>query len=197
MIAPEQLLTTPLAQEKTGAAKILLKNFFDYLIPGEGELGLYHLCRAKDSADLANVPNLIYFSGKDLRINPPAMVEIDTLPPPDFSQFQLDKYFTPKPVLPLMTSRGCPWGKCTFCTHHHNYLRYRTRRIEDCVAEIKFLQKQFGCDLFYFYDEMILPQRFKKLAGQIDKFAVIRSIVDSMGQHTAYQCETGRTNRPR
>ncbi len=167
MTAPEQLLTTPLAQEKVGAAKILLKDFFDYLIPGEGELGLYHLCRAKDSTDLANVPNLIYFSNNDLRINPPAMVEIDTLPRPDFSQFKLDKYLTPEPVLPLMTSRGCPWGKCTFCTHHHSYLRYRTRRIEDCVEEIKFLQKQYGCDLFYFYDEMIPPQRFKKLAEKI------------------------------
>ena len=37
-----------------------------------------------------------------------------------------------------------------------------------------------------------LPQ----LARHMDKFAVVRSIVDSFGQHSAYQCETGRTNRP-
>jgi len=66
-----------------------------------------------------------------------------------------------------MTSRGCPWGKCSFCTHHHSYLRYHTRKIEDCVAEIKFLQKQYNCNLFYFYDEMIPAPRFKQLAGQI------------------------------
>lgn len=165
MTAPEKMLTTPLANED--APKILFKDFFDYLMPGEGELGLYHLCRAENSADLANVPNLIYFSGNDLRINPPAMTESETLPYPDFSHFKLDKYLTPEPVLPLMASRGCPWGKCSFCTHHHSYLRYRTRRIEDCVAEIKFLQKKYGCSLFYFYDEMIPPQRFKKLAEQI------------------------------
>jgi len=39
-------------------------------------------------------------------------------------------------------------------------------------------------------------EHLPKLAGQIDKFTVIRSIVDSMGQHSAYQCETGHTNRP-
>lgn len=167
MIAPEKLFTTPLVQEKADVPEILFKEVFDYLIPGEGELGLYYLCQAENSADLANVPNLIYFSGNNLRINPPAMTETDILPHPDFSHFKLDKYLTPEPVLPLMTSRGCPWGRCTFCTHHHTYLRYRTRRIEDCVAEIKFLQKQYGCSLFYFYDEMIPPQRFKKLAGQI------------------------------
>ncbi|MEA3548647.1 MAG: radical SAM protein [Thermodesulfobacteriota bacterium] len=167
MTAPEKMLITPLAQAKEDAPEILFKDFFDYLMPGEGEIGLYHLCRAENSADLANVPNLIYFSGNDLRINPPAMTESDTLPYPDFSHFKLDKYLTPEPVLPLMTSRGCPWGKCSFCTHHHSYLRYRTRRIEDCVAEIKFLQKKYGCSLFYFYDEMIPPQRFTKLAEQI------------------------------
>ncbi len=167
MTAPEKMLTTPLAQEKEDTPEILFKDFFDYLIPGEGELGLYHLCRAENSADLANVPNLIYFSGNELRINPPAMAESDTIPYPDFSNFKLDKYLTPEPVLPLMTSRGCPWGKCSFCTHHHSYIRYRTRRIEDCVAEIKFLQEQYNCSLFYFYDEMIPPRRFKKLAEQI------------------------------
>jgi hypothetical protein len=167
MIAPEKLFTIPLVHEKADAPEILLKEVFDYLMPGEGELGLYHLYQAENSADLANVPNLIYFSGNNLRINPPAMAEADILPHPDFSHFKLDKYLTPEPVLPLMTSRGCPWGRCTFCTHHHTYLRCRTRRIEDCVAEIKFLQNQYGCNLFYFYDEMILPQRFKKLAGQI------------------------------
>lgn len=113
------------------------------------------------------MPNLIYFSGNNLRINPPAIAETDILPYPDFSHFILDKYLTPEPVLPIMTSRGCPWRKCTFCTHHHTSLGYRTRRIEDCVAEIKFLQKEYDCSLFYFYDEMISPQRFKKLAGQI------------------------------
>lgn len=167
MVAPETLLTTNFVRKQRDGSEMLCRQFFDYLIPGEGELGLYHLCRVKNSADLVNVPNLIYFSENELRINPPGLAEIDSLPCPDFSHFKLESYLTPRPVLPLMTSRGCPWGKCTFCTHHHTSLRYRTRRIEECVAEIKFLQSAFSCDLFYFYDEMIPPRRFEKLARQI------------------------------
>jgi len=167
MSEPEKLLSTPLAKIDNDAPDILLKDFFDYLLPGEGELGLHHLCQTKSPSDLATVPNLIYFSNNDLHINPPATPKIEDLPHPDFSHFKLDKYLTPEPVLPLMTSRGCPWAKCTFCTHHHSSLRYRTRRIDDCVAEISFLQKQYDCNLFYFYDEMIPAPRFKKLAEHI------------------------------
>jgi len=39
-------------------------------------------------------------------------------------------------------------------------------------------------------------EHLPRLARHIDKFAIVRSIVDSFGQHSAYQCETGRTNRP-
>ncbi len=167
MTTPEELFTTPLTHTNPDAPAIFLKYFFDYLLPGEGELGLYHLCQTQNTAGLAKVPNLIYFSNNDLHINPPATPEIEDLPHPDFSHFKLDQYLTPEPVLPLMTSRGCPWAKCTFCTHHHSSLRYRTRSIEACVAELAFLQKEYNCNLFYFYDEMIPAPRFKKLAEQI------------------------------
>jgi radical SAM superfamily enzyme YgiQ (UPF0313 family) len=167
MAAPEKLLITPLMLGNKDTPAILCKDFFDYLIPGEGERALSCLCQVRDSTDLVNVPNLIYFNNNELLVNPPDIAESESLPYPDFSQFKLDKYLTPEPILPVMTSRGCPWGKCSFCTHHHSYLRYRTRRIEECVAEIKFLQKQHNCNLFYFYDEMIPPKRFKTLAEKI------------------------------
>ena len=41
-----------------------------------------------------------------------------------------------------------------------------------------------------------LCEHLPRHARCADKFTVIRSIVDSMGQHSAYQCETGHTNRP-
>lgn len=167
MSTPEKLFTIPIVTDKTNASNIFLKNLFDYLLPGEGERGLSSLCQAKNSADLADVPNLIYFSSNTLQINPAAILELEALPHPDFSHFKLDKYLTPEPVLPLMTSRGCPWGRCTFCTHHHSYLKYRKRKTSDCVEEVRLLQKEYGCNVFYFYDEMIPASRFKQLAEQI------------------------------
>ena len=43
---------------------------------------------------------------------------------------------------------------------------------------------------------MQVCEHLPQLARHMDKFAVVRSIVDSFGQHSAYQCETGRINRP-
>lgn len=34
---------------------------------------------------------------------------------PDFSGLPLPDYLSPRPVLPLASSRGCYWGKCRFC----------------------------------------------------------------------------------
>ncbi len=167
MGTPAKLLHSAISSKKNNSPDIFLKDYFDYLLPGEGESGLYSLCQTNSSADLADVPNLIFFNSNTLQINPPAIHVLETLPHPDFSHFKLGEYLTPEPVLPLMTSRGCPWGKCTFCTHHHSYLNYRTRKIRDCVEEIKFIQKQYNCNVFYFYDEMIPATRFKQLAEQI------------------------------
>jgi len=44
MVTPEKLLSSPLTPKNKGVPEIFLKEFFDYLIPGEGELALYHLC---------------------------------------------------------------------------------------------------------------------------------------------------------
>ena len=41
-----------------------------------------------------------------------------------------------------------------------------------------------------------LCEHLPLLASRLDRFSVVRSIVDSIGVHTSYQCETGRKNRP-
>jgi len=38
-------------------------------------------------------------------------------------------------------------------------------------------------------------EHLPNIARNMEKFAVINSIVDSFGQHSSYQCETGRSNR--
>ena len=41
--------------------------------------------------------------------------DMGTLPPPDYDGLPLEKYFAPELVLPYDPTRGCYWGKCTFC----------------------------------------------------------------------------------
>ncbi len=40
-------------------------------------------------------------------------------------------------------------------------------------------------------------EHFPRIAAMMDKFVVIRSLVDSAGDHDAYQCMTGRKRNPR
>jgi radical SAM superfamily enzyme YgiQ (UPF0313 family) len=83
----------------------------DYAIIGEGEESLYQLLKGNDPESIAG---LIYRddAGK-IKVNHKRITEnIDTLPFPKFTQFELDKYADKS--MPLLSSRGCPF-KCMFC----------------------------------------------------------------------------------
>ncbi len=116
------------------------------------------------------MPNLIYLQNSQVVTNPPAVImDLTSIPPPEFSSFTLDQYFSPHRILPLQLSRGCPWGRCSFCTHHHSYLCYRQLPIENCIEMILTTQEKYTCHYFNFLDEMILPGRFQKRIQLVPK----------------------------
>jgi radical SAM superfamily enzyme YgiQ (UPF0313 family) len=172
MIKPERLLSEPwpLASADKGQ-HYRLGQHIDFLIAGEGERALLGLCdHLQGHRKMAEVPNLIYFSNEQIKINPPEVItDLDEIPGPDFSDFSLNDYLSPRVILPMQLSRGCPWARCAFCTHHHSYLRFRTMKITRCVEQIKELQDRYGADCFNFYDEMILADRFAKLAAELNR----------------------------
>lgn len=61
------------------------------------------------------------------------------------------------PVANVITSRGCPWGQCTFCFESgraaQKYRRYSPQR---AVAEIENLVKNFGIKEITFWDDNFL-----------------------------------------
>jgi radical SAM superfamily enzyme YgiQ (UPF0313 family) len=80
----------------------------------------------------------------------------------------LDKYLMPFPVLPYMASRGCYWGKCTFCTHSFIYESYYRKENESRVADdLDALGKRYGTKYFTFSDEAISPNAFKRMSAAI------------------------------
>jgi len=163
---PERLFKEPwVFSTKDKTRQLEFGQYVDYLIPGEGEKALLDLCMAQDEKDLVEVPNLVYMRDQEVRTNPSHVIhDLDQIPGPDFSDFDLDRYIGPEVVLPFLSSRGCPWGRCTFCTHHHSYLLYRELEIEECLKQIRHLKEHYGVPFFNFYDEMIPPDRFRDLA---------------------------------
>ena len=94
----------------------------DIVCVGEGDFALVELCeRLRDSKDFTNIPSLWIkkTNGTNIKNNTGPAVDINSLPPLDFSIFEDDRYYRPMRgktyrMLPVETHRGCPYT-CTFC----------------------------------------------------------------------------------
>jgi radical SAM superfamily enzyme YgiQ (UPF0313 family) len=165
----------------------LFEEFFHSVIVSEGEKPLAELVtHLKTGKSLATVPNLIYMDGekdgkgengkgeKGIVHNPKVeALPYEQLVCPTFDQLPLKKYLMPYPVLPYMSSRGCYWGKCTFCTHSFIYDSYYRKANEARVAEeLDHLSKKYKTKYFTFSDEAISPNAFNRMSKEILKRGV-------------------------
>jgi len=150
--------------------KIFEEEYFDYLIVGAGDYALPSLIEAlEDGRDPKGIMNVFYKKGGRVIDNDLGIIDdLDKLPYPDYSQFDLDLYFAPKRILPLQTARGCSWNKCAFCSHCRIYQdKYRTFSIGKVVETIKHLQNNYKCSHFVFHDEELPPGRAKKISDAL------------------------------
>ncbi|MBT5551977.1 MAG: radical SAM protein [Nitrospina sp.] len=153
----------------------LFEDFFHSVIVSEGEKPLEQLVsHLKTDKSLASVPNLIYMEDDKVIHNAKTeALPYDQLVCPTFDQLPLEKYLMPYPVLPYMSSRGCYWGKCTFCTHSFIYDSYYRKENETRVAEeIDHLSKKYNTKYFTFSDEAISPNAFNRMSQAILKRGV-------------------------
>ena len=104
-----------------------------------------------------NGGDLLAFPGVSLpdgRRSAPALPlrELDQVRVPDFSDFPWERY--PTRVVPLMTGRGCQWGKCVFCSDvvTASGLSYRTRSSESVLAEMREQSRRLATRSFIFLD---------------------------------------------
>ena len=150
--------------------KILFDEMFHSIVLFEGEHPLDQLInQLRDSKPLDTVPNLIYIkNGEVIRNASAKALSYDQLACPNFDDLPLSKYLMPYPVLPYMASRGCYWGKCTFCTHSFIYdSHYRKENEERVAEELDYLGKKYKTKYFTFSDEAISPNAFDRMSKAI------------------------------
>ncbi|MBI4385147.1 MAG: radical SAM protein [Nitrospinae bacterium] len=140
---------------------------FDSMICYEGEHALAWLVEALDNqTPLSEVPNLIYkdASGR-VRVNEKLHTErVSELPLPDFDGLPWEKYFSPERIVPYLGTRGCYWGKCTFCDHGAGYIdQFRAKHADQIVNELAALRDKYNARHFLFTDESFPPALFVKL----------------------------------
>ena len=84
---------------------------------------------------------------------------------PDFDGLPLDRYFVPELIIPYLATRGCYWGRCTFCDHGQGYFdQYRGMTAQQVVEQMKALRDKYQCRHFLFSDESYPPALFKKVS---------------------------------
>lgn len=153
-------------QEELPKHERFFRDVFDSAILYEGEHALLWLLEALAGArEKASVPNLIYRDETGIHVNAEIYTEkLSALPLPDFDGLPLDRYFVPVRILPYLATRGCYWGRCTFCDHGQGYFdRYRGLAAAQVVEQVKALKAKYGCEHFLFADESYPPALFKKV----------------------------------
>ena len=115
----------------------------EFAVKQEGEFTLLELLSEfpKQNPDLPGIKGLIW-RNKDGSIvensNRELIADLDSLPFPDFGSFGLERYPCYKQkTLPLITSRGCPFG-CNYCSVRLSMgQRFRARSAENVFSELK------------------------------------------------------------
>lgn len=168
----------------------LFHQCFDSLIVFEGERPLTMLARALENKEsFKTVPNLIYFENNSISVNSVEKpLDIDSLPTPVFDDLPFKQYLSPFLVLPILTSRGCYWNKCTFCDHSFIYgNRYSVRSVQNVASDLKKLSYRYKTRYFAFSDEAVAPERMRQLCIEIQKQKLNLAYVTAIRFESAFE----------
>lgn len=133
---------------------------------GEAENSILPLIEALEGKrDLSSVPGIAYLQDGKMVKTPPAVpvMDLDELPSPDFTLLKggLPKVFFNR-IVPVMTSRGCPYN-CNFCSVTEMFgHKYRSRSPERILEDIKkAISAVPGENDFhiFFYDDHFVANR--------------------------------------
>jgi radical SAM superfamily enzyme YgiQ (UPF0313 family) len=139
----------------------------DFFSVFEGERSLLQLIEALDTGgDPGAAENLVFARGDRMVRTTHGSVDIDSIPTPNFDGLALDRYFVPEPILPLFTSRSCPY-KCSFCTIPYASSEFRSRSPANVAADLANLTAKHGTRLYTFVDETLVVPALAGLADEV------------------------------
>jgi hypothetical protein len=159
--------------------KVMMKDlpWIDAIVKGEGELAFLRIINElKKKSCLKKI------------IIEQQLKDIDSLPPPDYIDFDLKNYIYA--AVPISMSRGCV-NNCDFCHEKRFWKTFRSKKPETVLREIEIGLDKYKLDSFLFCDSLIngdkeLLKKFCKLliSKQLDIYwsshASIRNIDEDL-----------------
>lgn len=139
----------------------------DFIFSGYSEFSLpKFLQQWQNQVPLENIPGLLFRSASQIQAGPPPenIFDLDGLPFPDRSwylkhpqlfkrYFASPKRYLGKRAVPILASRGCPYG-CIFCSSAKTVRKIRTPA--NIVAEIERVYETHQVTRFIFFDDLFV-----------------------------------------
>lgn len=142
--------------------------FADSVSIGEGEKSILRLAEyINGQIPIENVPNLIYKNQDKVVKNKSEMpIMIDDAALPSYTGYDFSKYISPDIALPIQTTKGCYWGKCSFCSISYGKT-YCKKNVNALINQIKKYKQDYNIRYFCIVDESIHPKHLEKIADKI------------------------------
>jgi radical SAM superfamily enzyme YgiQ (UPF0313 family) len=135
--------------------------YCDYVIRGEGDESIVELFNylEKGTPDIKTIKGLSYRDKDGTVVNNesrPMLASLDELPIPDVSLVQ---NFMKSSIYPISLSRGCPFN-CNFCSVIRVFgRRYRSKSIENSMAEIRTANNYAKKNIFFVDDNFTASKK--------------------------------------
>ena len=141
----------------------------DFFVVRDGEEPLLKLLTEPAEKGFSNIPNLYFkdlaqkngykYSGVRFCLYPEDYLL------PDFSGFDMEVY---QEMLPIIVSKGCPWGQCAFCSFSgiHDRKFYHSS-VQKTIQMIKEFKEKFNASTFCFMDDALQPVFMRTLAEEL------------------------------
>jgi anaerobic magnesium-protoporphyrin IX monomethyl ester cyclase len=141
---------------------------FDFVVIDDGYDSLTSIARALHANEPVQDENNLLIKGRanNIRIVPPISSSSWAPPNPDFAGLPLGEYHSPEPMLSFKASKGCKWGKCTFCSESA-FKEYAPADAGDVVDTIARYAEVYDLRFVNFADSDISPARFIELSSEL------------------------------
>ncbi len=157
----------------------------DYVVIGEGELGLRHIIAFHNGqGDLEEIDGIAYRENGETVVRPRTswIEDLDRLPFPARDLLPMEKYFESRVPMglhwrktrntPLVSSRGCPL-QCPFCSSWRHWGgRFRKRSAANVLAEIEHLRQTYDVRELKWQDDNLTTDRKRAMqifSGMIER----------------------------
>ena len=142
-------------------------NLIDFILRGYAEESIVSLVSLlEQNKGLENVNGLSYKQNGRVITNFYTKFRfVKKVPIPNFDDLPFDKYFSPIRKLPIELTKGCYWGKCSFCELKGQI--YTAKQADNIYNELEYLFKKYKVEHFSFVSASPSPKLLYEIAKKI------------------------------